>query len=71
MPLIPLVAINSSPQPQHRKTIVEASQHENAVQPLRQNKQRENIRRDLSLMISTMLSPVIKAKWVVQTLAFL
>jgi len=34
MPLIALIAINREPEEQRSKTIVEASQHENAMQPL-------------------------------------
>jgi hypothetical protein len=47
MPLISLVAVNRSPQAKHSKAIIEAAQHEDAVQPLAQNEQREDIRRDL------------------------
>ena len=37
MPLIPLVAVNRSPQAKHSEAIVEAAQHEDAVQPLAQD----------------------------------
>ena len=47
MPLIPLVAVNRSPQAKHSKAIIEAAQHEDAVQPLAQDEQGEDIRRDL------------------------
>ena len=47
MPLISLVAVNRSPQAKHSKAIIEAAQHEDAVQPLAQNEQKEDIRRDL------------------------
>lgn len=47
MPLIPLVAVNRSPQAKHSEAIVEAAQHEDAVQPLAQDEQGEDIRRDL------------------------
>ena len=47
MPLIPLVAVNRSPQAKHCEAIIEAAQHEDAVQPLAQDEQREDIRRDL------------------------
>ena len=47
MPLIPLVAVNRSPQAKHSEAIIEAAQHEDAVQPLAQDEQGEDIRRDL------------------------
>jgi hypothetical protein len=49
MPVPPLIAVNRREQPQHRKTIIKASQHKDTVHPLRQDQQRKYIRRDLSL----------------------